>query len=135
LGLQILPRVGSFDIGQRARERLLRRNIVSDNNGASNLGFFMAGLGIGAILALLFAPTSGKEARDFLTQKAGEGRDYVTQKAGEGRDYITSKGRDLRDQASDYVDQAKDVVTKQKEQLSAALEAGRQAYQEERGKR
>jgi gas vesicle protein len=97
---------------------------VSDNNGASNLGFFMAGLGIGAVLALLFAPTSGKEAREFLTQKAGEGKDYVT-----------SKSREIRDQAGDYIEQAKDVVTQQKEHLSAALEAGRKKYQEESGRR
>ena len=80
-------------------------------------------MGIGAVLALLFAPKSGKETRDFLTEKAEEGRDYVT-----------ARGRDLRKQAEDVVDKAKDVVSKQKEQLSAALEAGKQAYQEEKGK-
>jgi len=94
-----------------------------EHNGATNLGFFLAGLGIGAILALLFAPGSGKETRDFLTGKAEEGRDYVKAKA-----------EDLRRQAEGAVERGKDLVTKQKELLSAALEAGKQAYQEEKAK-
>ncbi len=96
---------------------------MSEENGASKVAFFLAGMGVGAVLALLFAPKSGKETRDFLTEKAEEGRDYVA-----------SRGRDLRKQAEEVVDKAKDVVSKQKEQLSAALEAGKQAYQEEKGK-
>lgn len=96
---------------------------MSDNNGASKLAFFLAGMGIGAILALLFAPKSGKETRDYLVQKAEEGKDYVS-----------VRSRDLRKQAEEVVEKAKDVVSKQKEQLSAALEAGKQAYQEEKGK-
>ena len=96
---------------------------MGDNNGASKVAFFMAGLGIGAVLALLFAPKSGKETRDYITQKAEEGKDFVT-----------ARSRELRTQAEEVVEKAKDVVAKQKEQLSAALEAGKQAYQEEKSK-
>ncbi len=96
---------------------------MSEENGGSKIAFFLAGMGVGAVLALLFAPKSGQETRDFLSQKAEEGRDYVS-----------ARGRDLRKQAEEVVDKAKDVVSKQKEQLSAALEAGKQAYQEEKGK-
>ncbi len=96
---------------------------MSEDNGASKVAFFLAGMGIGAVLALLFAPKSGKETREFLSQKAEEGKDYVT-----------TRGRELRKQAEEVVDRAKDVVNKQKEQLSAALEAGKQAYQEEKSK-
>ncbi len=96
---------------------------MSDDNSSSKLAFFMAGVGIGAILALLFAPQSGKETRDYLAQRANDGRDA-----------LSSKGREYRRQAEDYLDKAKDVVAKQKDQLSAALEAGKQAYQEEKAK-
>ena len=96
---------------------------MSESNGASKLGFFLAGLGIGAILALLFAPKSGKETRDYIAQKAEEGRDYVKARTG-----------DLRRQAEDAVEKGKDMVTKQKELLSAALEAGKQAYHDEKAK-
>jgi gas vesicle protein len=94
-----------------------------ENNGASKVAFFLVGMGIGAILALLFAPRSGEETRDYIVQKAGEGRDYVKTKTGE-----------FRKQAEDTVERGKDLVTKQKDLLSAALEAGKQAYQEEKAK-
>ena len=96
---------------------------MSNDNGGSKAVYFLAGMGIGAILALLFAPKSGEETREFIAQKAGEGKEYVT-----------ARGRELRKQAEEAVEKAKDVVSKQKEQLSAALEAGKQAYQEEKGK-
>ncbi len=109
--------------GRRWRDNRVEGAIMSEDNGAARLGFFLAGLGIGAVLALLFAPKSGKETRDFIAQKAGEGRDFVK-----------SKGEELRKQTEDMIDKGKDLVTKQKELLSAALEAGKQAYAEEKAK-
>lgn len=91
--------------------------------GGSTVGAFLAGLGIGAVIALLFAPRSGQETRDMIAQKAGEGRDFVKVKAEE-----------MRKQAEDAVEKGKDLVNKQKELLSAALEAGKQAYQDEKSK-
>ena len=94
-----------------------------EGNGGSNFGFFLAGLGMGAILALLFAPRSGKETREYIAGKAEEGRDFVK-----------ARTEDLRRQAEGAVEKGKDLVSKQKELLSAALEAGKQAYQEEKAK-
>ncbi len=96
---------------------------MSDSNGGSKIAFFLAGAGIGAILALLFAPKTGQETRDYIVQRANEGRDRVAEKS-----------REYRQRAESYVDKARGTVAKQKEQLSAALEAGKQAYREEKGK-
>jgi len=96
---------------------------MSEENDGSKIGFFLAGLGIGAVIALLFAPRSGKETRDMIVHKAEEGRDFVVTKTDE-----------FRKQAEDAVEKGKDLVSKQKELLSAALEAGKQAYQEEKTK-
>ncbi len=76
----------------------------------TKVGYFLAGLGIGAVVMLLFAPKSGEETRKYITDKAGEGRDYVA-----------AKGRELRKQAEGLVDRGKEVVTKQKERLAEAL--------------
>jgi gas vesicle protein len=94
---------------------------MSDENGASKLGVFLVGLGLGAILALLFAPRSGEETRGIIAKKAEEGRDFVKMKTEE-----------MKKQAEDAVEKGKDLVNKQKDLLSAALEAGKQAYQEEK---
>ena len=91
---------------------------MSDRDG-NNFVWFLAGLGIGAVVGVLYAPRSGDETRQALRAKADEGRDYVKNRA-----------RDARMQASDWVDRGKDVLNKQKEQFRSAYEAGRQAYQE-----
>jgi gas vesicle protein len=96
---------------------------MDDSIGGSRFSYFLAGLGLGVVLALLFAPRSGEETRELIRGKADEGRDYVT-----------GKSREIRQQAGEFVDKAKDLVAQQKEQFSAALEAGKQAYQEERGR-
>jgi gas vesicle protein len=96
---------------------------MSENNGASNLGFFLAGLGIGAILALLFAPQSGKETRELIAQKATEGKEYVA-----------GRSRELQQQAGDLVDKGRERLAKEKERVSGAYDAARQAYREEKSK-
>ncbi len=91
---------------------------MSDRDGSS-LGWFLAGLGLGAVAGVLYAPRSGNETREVLRVRAEEGREYVKNRA-----------REARDQASQWADKGRDVVTQQKEQFRAAYEAGRQAYQD-----
>jgi gas vesicle protein len=95
---------------------------MSDNSG-SNVSFFLVGLGIGALVGILFAPQSGEETREYLSQKADEGRDYAQRKA-----------RELRETAEDLVERGKGVAARQKESTSAAVDAGRDAYQREKAK-
>jgi gas vesicle protein len=76
----------------------------------TKVSFFLAGVGIGAAVALLFAPKSGEETRKYLADRANDSRDYVA-----------AKGRELRKQAEGVVDRGKEVVTKQKERLAEAL--------------
>jgi gas vesicle protein len=95
---------------------------MTDNAG-SKISFFLVGLGIGALVGILFAPKSGEETREFLLHKADEGRDYAQRKA-----------QELRERAEDFVEQGKQVVTRQKESITAAVDAGREAYQREKAK-
>ena len=96
---------------------------MSESNGGSKFVFFLTGAGIVALLPLLFAPKTGQETRDYIAQRDSESRDRVEEKS-----------KEYRERAEGYVDRAKGTVAKQKEQLSAALEAGKQAYREEKGK-
>ena len=91
---------------------------MSDNDSNSFV-WFLAGLGLGALAGVLYAPRSGSETREALRARAEEGRDYVRNRA-----------REARDQASQWADKGRDVVNQQKDQLRAAYEAGRQAYNE-----
>jgi gas vesicle protein len=94
-----------------------------ENSTVSKLGYFLVGGGIGAIVALLFAPRTGRETRDLIAQKAVESKER-----------FTSASRNVSERVSDYVDKGKELVNTQKEQISAAIEAGKQAYREEKGK-
>jgi gas vesicle protein len=95
---------------------------MGDNTG-SKVSYFLVGLGIGALVGILFAPKSGEETREFLAQKAEEGKEYAQRKA-----------RELRERADDLVERSKQVATRQKESISAAVDAGREAYQREKSK-
>jgi gas vesicle protein len=86
---------------------------MSENNTGSKVSFFLVGLGIGALVGILFAPKSGEETREFLAQKADEGRDYAQRKA-----------RELRERAEDILERGKSVAVRQKETISAAVDAG-----------
>jgi len=47
---------------------------MAENTG-SKVSYFLVGLGIGALVGILFAPKSGEETREFLAQKAEEGKE------------------------------------------------------------
>jgi gas vesicle protein len=64
----------------------------------------------GAAAALLYAPGTGQETREFLGEKAREGRDRATEAAAKGRE----------------------VITRGRETVATALERGREAYQQAR---
>lgn len=91
---------------------------MSDRDSSSFV-WFLAGLGLGALAGVLYAPRSGSETREVIRQRAEEGRDYVRGRA-----------REARDQASQWADRGRDVLNQQKDQFRAAYEAGRQAYHE-----
>lgn len=83
------------------------------------LSYFFLGLGIGVAVGILFAPKSGEETREIIRSKAGEGKDYLRRRSEE-----------VRDRAEEMVERGKSAVQRQKEQLHAAVDAGRQAYRE-----
>jgi gas vesicle protein len=95
--------------------------------------FFLAGAGIGAVVALLLAPKSGRETRELLARTATDGRDFIANKVSEGRQVVEEKSRRLGDDFGSFLDRSKEAVQRQKEQLTAAFEAGKAAYREEKG--
>ena len=88
----------------------------------SRLSFFGLGLGVGAALGLLYAPKRGEEMLVDLRTRADEGRDFLKRRGGE-----------LKDQAEQILERGRATAGTRREQLSAALEAGRRAYREAAG--
>ncbi len=88
---------------------------MSDNVGAK-VSYFLVGLGIGALIGILFAPKSGQETREYLAGKAEEGKEYAQRKA-----------RELRERAEDLIERSKEIMAKQKD----AIEAAKETYKRE----
>lgn len=91
---------------------------MSDRDGSGFL-WFLAGLGIGAAVGILYAPKAGDELRQQLRDAAEDGRDTVKERA-----------RQAREQAGGWAEKGRDYLNQQKEQIRSAYEAGRQAYRE-----
>jgi gas vesicle protein len=92
---------------------------MSDRDNSNSFLWFLAGLGFGALMGGLYAPRSGRETRDAIKSSAQEGGEY-----------LKNRGREAKETVSQWVDRGKDVVGQQKEKISAAIDATRQAYRE-----
>ncbi len=92
---------------------------MNDDSGSKFL-FFLTGLGIGALVGIMFAPQTGEQTRELIAGRAEEGRDYLSR-----------KGREVREQANSAVDRGKEAAAHQSEQLASAIEAGKQSYRTE----
>src|SRR5438094_230287 len=72
---------------------------MANNDGAgagSILLAFLVGAVAGAAVALLYAPATGRETREFLGEKAREGRDRAADAAARGRDMLNQSRETLR---------------------------------------
>jgi gas vesicle protein len=80
------------------------------NIDTSKVVWFMAGMAIGATVALLFAPASGAETRRAIGRRAEEGREVLSET---GRDLL-DKGRDLYDKGRKIADEAAEMFDRGK---------------------
>ncbi len=96
--------------------------------------YFLIGGFVGATVALLFAPKSGVETRNFLEDKYKQGTDRLTQKMREGAESVSGKSRKAAERVTESVDKGVATLTNQKEKFTAAVEAGKKAYLEEKEK-
>lgn len=87
-----------------------------DRDGLSS---FFLGLGIGVGLGLLFAPKSGTETRELIMNKADQGKEF-----------LKKQSATIQDTANTLVDKSREVIGRQRDNISDAVQAGKQAYRE-----
>jgi gas vesicle protein len=85
-------------------------NAMRHNNWSNKYTAFAVGIGVGALLAVLFAPASGEETRDYISSSVKKGIDDAA-----------SAGKRLKRRAQEAVDDVKSTV-------AGAVEAGQEAY-------
>ena len=123
-----------------------------ETSATTKLTYLLIGGGIGAILALLFAPKSGEELRGDiadatrkglekgketaaqLQEKAGEYYEVTREKAGEYYAAAQEKAGELKNKAGEIAEKAKSAATSTANPFTAAIEAGKEAYTEEKRK-
>jgi gas vesicle protein len=92
-----------------------RKHMAED----SKFPYFLLGLGVGFVAGVLTAPRSGDETLQLIREKAGESKEYLHRQQ-----------ENFKESAQHAVDRGKDAMLRQKEQIAAAYEAGRQAYKD-----
>jgi gas vesicle protein len=123
---------------------------------STRLTYLLIGGGIGAILALLFAPKSGEELRGDIADATRRGIDrsreaaqqlgdraseyYQTgrERAGQYYEQTRERASELYTQAADKVGEvahtAREAAARQGNTVAAAIDAGKKAYIEEKRK-
>ena len=85
----------------------------TQGQATSNIAWFLTGAFIGAAAAVLFAPKSGKDTREYLASKTTVGREAVetagTDLAEAGRDMF-DRGRKLVDDAAELFERGRKLV-------------------------
>ena len=117
-----------------------------ENQSGSGFSWFIAGLGIGALIGVLYAPKSGRETRDDIALQAREKSEYLKQRSKEAAEQASifadraktqanqyvDRGKEYVDrgraQWEDFVDKSKGFVGQQTDKVAAAVDAGKQAY-------
>lgn len=97
---------------------------MSEEQGVSAgtvLVSFVAGAAIGAGLALLYAPKSGREMREDISDLTEDAVDKIKEYAKEAQEKIKSA-----------IEEGKETIVDKKSVLASAIEAGREAMQKER---
>ncbi|MGC2161352.1 MAG: YtxH domain-containing protein [Silvibacterium sp.] len=108
---------------------------MADEQQSGGFSWFLAGLGAGAILGVLFAPKAGRDTRQDLASGAREGTEYLRQRsrdaAGQVGEYV-DRSKDYVDkgraQWEDFVNRGRRYVNEQTDKVSAAVDAGKEAY-------
>ena len=117
----------------------------SGDSISARLTYLLIGGGIGAILALLFAPKSGEELRGDIADATRKGIDrsreaaqQLGDRAGEYYESTRERASELYSQAAEKVGEvaqtARETAARKTGTVAAAIDAGKKAYQEEKRK-
>ncbi len=114
-------------------------------SAATKLTYLLVGGGIGAVLALLFAPKSGQELRGDIAdvtrkgiEKSKDAAVHLQEKAGDYYEVSRERAGELyqtaADKAGELTEKAKSVAATTANPFSAAIDAGKDAYTAEKRK-
>ncbi len=89
---------------------------------------------IGAAIALLYAPQSGRETRKDISRAARRGKDSTVDLIEDIIDEVNGFAGDLKEKAVDILDRGVDLSDKAKKEIVTTLEQGQKAIEKQRQK-
>jgi gas vesicle protein len=110
-----------------------------ETSATTKLTYLLIGGGIGAVVALLFAPKSGQELREDIAdatrkglEKSKETAAQLQERAGEYYEVTREKAGELyqtaTDKAGELTEKARSAAARSTNPFTAAVEAGKDAY-------
>ncbi|HEV2645865.1 MAG TPA: YtxH domain-containing protein [Acidobacteriaceae bacterium] len=106
--------------------------MAQNEDGSSGLAWFLAGLGIGTLVGVLYAPKAGKETREDLLNSARDAQAKAADLVEQGK----QKAGEYAETGRQYVEQGKqkaaDLVEQGKQQATASIDKGREYYEKGR---
>ena len=86
------------------------------NESGEKVLWLVTGMGIGAAVALLFAPKTGRQLRRYLARLAEDSREVINERGMEVIDkskQALDRGRAVVDEALDFVERGRKTVLRQ----------------------
>ena len=103
-----------------------------EKNESRSVLIFLAGSLIGAGIAMLYAPMSGEETRQYLTLQTERGKRKALNLTGDFKERLSYLISEIRGAADKVIDEGLQLTKEKKAELLAAIEAGKKAMEEEK---
>jgi gas vesicle protein len=105
---------------------------IMDKDATSMMGAFLLGGLIGAAIALLYAPKSGRETRKDISKAAKRAKRGAVDLAEDIAESVSDFTSDMKDKASDIVDRGKELSDNARKEILANLEHGQKVIEKQR---
>ena len=93
--------------------KTVREELEETHEGTSRLAWFLTGIVVGATAAVLYAPKSGKDTRQYISERTQQGKEAVTEGSKdvvEASREVYERGRKLVEDAADLFERGRKLV-------------------------
>ncbi len=104
---------------------------MADQQGSGAFACFLLGAAVGAAAAILLAPRSGRETREFLADQGSEVAKQAQKRGGLFAQRAQDLASDVQSRAEGWLDRGRDLVEGESQRLRDAFQAGRDAMRDE----
>jgi gas vesicle protein len=107
---------------------------MAEENKSYGLAWFVAGLGVGTLIGILYAPKSGRETREDLVTGAREGTEYLRNRTQQAAAEVSALVDRSKEQVSEYVERGRQAVDRGRAQWEEFVERGKNLVAEQAGR-